>query len=159
MDAEDADSISTMRWLAAFCICVAAVGIFAMVGALFERGSIEPIRGGQTTSGRIIKVDGSCVVDGCSYTATIVFHAVGRSYSTRDSLDFQQPKPVTGSTVQLSYDPADPPRVHVLSLQRSDWIAWEVVGAVFLLLGGLGALLSARSVRRQRAGQMFAKRT
>jgi hypothetical protein len=79
-----------------------------MMGALFERGSIEPIRGGQTTSGRTIKVHGSCDVDGCSYTATIVFHAERRSYTTATSLDYQQPRLVTGSTVQLSYDPAGP---------------------------------------------------
>lgn len=154
MDAEDEDTISTMRWLAGFCICVAAVGIFAMVAALFERADVEPIHGGDPTSGRIVKVDDDgCTIDGCSYTATIVFRADGRSYTTQTGLDFQDPKPATGSTVQLSYDPADPARVHDLTLQRDDWIAWEVTGATLLVLGVTGALLSARSVRRQEAEQ------
>ena len=62
-------------------------------------------------------------MDGCSYSATIVFRADGRGYTTQTSLDYQQPKPVTGSTVQLSYDRADPAQAHDLSLQRSDWSA------------------------------------
>ena len=147
-DTEDADSSSTTRWLVGFCICLVAIGVFAMVAALFERTSIEPIRGGQTTSGRITKVNGVCDIDGCSYTATIEFHANGRTRTMQTSLDYQQPKPVLGSTVQLSYDPADSARVHDLSLQRHDWVSWEIVGAAFVLLGLPGALLSVRSLRR-----------
>ena len=118
-----------------------------------EQSLLRPVQGGLQTEGQIISEDESCYRS-CTYTPTIQFmdlHGGVHQFTAPPSQDYLS----EGTSVTVSYNPANPSEAHDLSDGgSSSWNLPLFTSIFFIAISGLFlAFAGTTTVRRRRRGR------
>jgi hypothetical protein len=132
-----------------FGLVFVAAGFDQFYQAVEQARATSPIRGGLLTTGTVISwtVHHGARV-GETYTPIIAYTVGGQSYTF--SGIYAESRPRFGSSVTVSYDPADPAHAHDLSAGRGHTLSDTLFGVALLLFSGFWFYVLARAARRQR---------
>lgn len=116
-------------------LLVTAFGVAFVALGLWLRATMQPYDDGVVTEATVVDLEAHTDEDGTTYAAVFEFTtAAGETVRVEDGFSSSNP-PRIGSTIEVSYRPADPAGAR--NLDNPAWFAWIFVGigAIAVLVG------------------------